>query len=125
MRLTSFRRSGYVSHSMFALRVLSIGGVVVMASAIIFGPLTGDFSGEGSEIAALAWGKVTLIDLYVGLAFFGAWVALRERRAVVVVFWWMGLVVLGNLAAAVYLAVVVFRADTLKQVLLGDRAETQ
>lgn len=108
---------------MVALRILSVVGVLVMASAISFGLVSGDFSGEGSEIVALAWGKVTLVDLYVGLAFFGAWVALRERRAVRVAAWWLGLVFLGNLAAAIYLAVAALRADTLEQVLLGSRVD--
>lgn len=110
---------------MVALRILSVVGVVAMASAILFGIASGDFSGEGSEIVALAWGKVTLVDLYVGLAFFGAWVALREKRAVPVAAWCIGLIVLGNLAAAVYLAAAALRADTLEQVLLGERAGTQ
>ena len=110
---------------MIALRILSIVGVVVMASAIIFGFVSGEFSEEGSEIVALAWGKVTLVDLYVGLAFFGAWVALREKRAVAVLAWWIGLVVLGNLAAAIYLAVAALRADTPEQLLLGNRANAR
>jgi hypothetical protein len=110
---------------MDALRILSIVGVVVMASAIIFGIASGDFSEEGGEIVALAWGKVSLVDLYVGLAFFGAWVAFREKRTVAVAAWWIGLVVLGNLAAAAYLAIAAFRADTPEQILLGRRADTQ
>lgn len=108
---------------MVAIRVLSVVGVVVMAVAIGFGFVSGDFSGEGSEIVALAWGKVTLVDLYVGLAFFGAWVAFRERSVLPVAGWWIGLVVLGNLAAAVYLAIAAFRTVTLTQLLLGDGAD--
>lgn len=108
---------------MIALRVLSVVGVLVMAYAIGMGFVAGDFSEEGSAIVALAWGKVTLIDLYTGLAFFGAWVAFREKNAIAIAAWWVGLVVLGNLAAAIYLAIAAFRVDTPTKLLLGHRAE--
>ena len=60
---------------MIAIRSLSLIGAMVMIVAIASAFATGDFFAEGSDIWALPWGKVTLIDLYVALAFFGAWVA--------------------------------------------------
>lgn len=90
-----------------------------MVAAIAFGFSSGDFSAEGAEIWALAWGKVTLIDLYVGLLLFGVWVALREGRWQRVVLWALLLVVLGNLAAALYLAISAFNSSNPRELLLG------
>lgn len=104
---------------MIAIRVFSVVAVLVMAGVIAFGFVSGDFTGEGSQILGLAWGKVTLVDLIVGLAIFGFWVALRERRVFSTVIWWVGLLVLGNFAAAVYLAWAGFTSDDVRELLLG------
>ena len=104
---------------MLAIRLVSIAAALVMAAAIAHGFAAGEFSAEGREILGLAWGRVTLIDLYVGLGLFGTWVAFRERSWPATLVWWMLLVVLGNLAAAGYLAFVSMRAESPRQVLLG------
>lgn len=57
---------------MIAVRVLSVVAVLVMVGVIAFGFVSGDFTAEGSQKWGLAWGKVTLVDLHVGLAVFGA-----------------------------------------------------
>lgn len=105
---------------MVFVRTLSVAATLVMVVIIIFGVSSGDFSAEAGEILGLAWGKVTLVDLYVGLALFGAWIGIRERRWLPVSIWWVGLVLLGNLAAALYLAVAAFRSRDLTQLLAGD-----
>ena len=105
---------------MVVVRAVSVVAVLVMAGAISFGLASGDFGAEGTEILALAWGKVTLIDLYVGLALFGTWVAFRERSWLGTIVWWVLLVVLGNFAAAVYLAIAAFRSANMPQLLTGD-----
>ena len=108
---------------MIALRAFSVVAVLVMAGVIVFGFVSGDFSGEGSQIWGLTWGKVTLVDLYVGLAIFGAWVVFRERRIVAIAIWWFALIVIGNLAAAFYLAWAAFRSTDVRELLLGrDRS---
>lgn len=109
---------------MVAVRVLSVLGVVVMTIAIGFGLASGDFSGQGAEILSLAWGKVTLTDLYVGLALFAGWISLRERNWFTTAMWWVALVALGNLAAAFYLSVAAFRSDDVSQLLLGRAADS-
>ncbi len=105
---------------MTAIRAFSVVAVLVMTGVIVFGFASGDFTGEGSEILGLAWGKVTLVDLYVGLAIFGIWVAVRERRLVSTAFWWITLVVLGNLAAAVYLAWAAFTSGDVRELTMGS-----
>lgn len=108
---------------MLAFRILSVLGVVTMAVVIAVGLMSGGFGDEGSAIWALWWGKVTLIDLYVGLVLFGAWVFVRERRPLAVALWWLGLVVLGNLAAALYLVIASFTASSVHELLPGEREQ--
>lgn len=105
---------------MVAIRLISVLFVVLMAVTIVYGFAGGDFSEEGSEILGLAWGRVTLIDLYVGLGLFGVWIAFRERSWPRTLLWWLFLVVLGNLTAALYVAVAAIRAEDPRQVLLGE-----
>ena len=107
---------------MRANRVLSILGLVVMLAVIVYGLVSGDFFEEGSSMLSLIWGRVTLVDLYVGLIFFAVWVAQREKRTVVVAVWWLALVVLGNLAAAVYLVRASFKSIGIGELLLGSEA---
>lgn len=92
-----------------------------MAVAIAVAFATGDFFAEGSAIWAVPWGKVTLIDLYIGLAFFAAWVWFREGSRPKTLAWWVGLAALGNLAAAMYLAMAAFSARNVAELLAGDR----
>ena len=94
-----------------------------MAVVIAVGLMSGGFGDEGSAIWVLWWGKVTLIDLYVGLVLFGAWVFVRERRPLAVALWWLGLVVLGNLAAALYLGIASFTASSVHELLTGERGQ--
>ena len=106
---------------MRALRATTGLLTAVMAVTIAYGFAAGSFSDEGGTILDLAWGRVTLIDLYVGLALFGGWIVLRERswRAVP---WLIALVFLGNLATAAYAFLAAVRADSTGEVLTG-RAE--
>lgn len=101
------------------VRILSVVLTLVMLATIIYGFTTGDFAEEGSEILGLAWGRVTLIDLYVGVVIFGTWVAVRETSWLVRIAWWAALVVLGNLAAAIYLMVASFTSDDADDLMFG------
>jgi hypothetical protein len=94
-----------------------------MAITIVYGIAAGSFGDEGSTILDLAWGRVTLIDLYVGLALFGGWVLWRERsrRAVP---WLISFVFLGNLATALYAFVAAVRSDTPAEFLTGRAASS-
>ena len=68
---------------MTAIRTVSGLGVAAMVIALILGFANGDFSGEGGQILDLVWGRVTLIDLYVGIAIFGVFMIWRERSPVI------------------------------------------
>lgn len=105
---------------MFTARIVGWLATLAMAAAIIYGFANGEFGDQGSAIWALEWGKVTLIDLYVGLAIFGAWVALRESSWVRIALWWAALVVLGNFAAGVYVVRTAMTSENVNELLLGE-----
>ena len=101
------------------VRVLSIVLTLVMLAIIGYGLVNGDFAEEGGAILDLVWGRVTLVDLYVGVIIFGTWVAVRESSWLVRIAWWIALVVLGNLAAAVYLMVASFTSTDPEELMFG------
>jgi len=91
-----------------------------MVAAIAYGFINGNFADNASEIWALPWGKVSLIDLYAGLVLFAAWVAVRETSRVRIGLWWVALMTLGNLAAGAYLLGALFNADDTTELLTGN-----
>lgn len=52
------------------------------------------------------WFKVTIFDLYLGLAFFSIWVFLRERFFIALC-WTLGFILGGNLLTAIYMLLAV------------------
>ena len=85
------------------MKWIGLAAFVVMLGMISYGFVSGDgFTTEGGLLMDLAWGRVTLVDLYVALAIIGAWIVKREgwRRATP---WLAGLVVGGSLTAGLYL----------------------
>lgn len=102
---------------MTAIRTVSALGVAAMALALIYGFTSGDFSGEGGQILDLVWGRVTLIDLYVGIAVFGVFLVWRERSPAIAIPWLVAFVVLGNLATAAYVLVASMRAGSVEDLL--------
>jgi hypothetical protein len=103
---------------MRTIRVVTAVLTAVMAITIIAGFVAGDFSDEGSTILDLAWGRVTLIDLYVGLALFGGWVLIRER-GIAAVPWLLSFVVLGNLTTAAYALKASLQSESVAEFLTG------
>ena len=106
---------------MVAIRIVTVALTIVMFAAIVVAMTTGDFSGEGSWILENPWGRMSLIDIYVGIALFAGWVFLREGSAWVAVLWLPVFVILGNAGTALYAAIVAFRADDIRSFLLGAR----
>ncbi|MBW2472191.1 MAG: DUF1475 family protein [Deltaproteobacteria bacterium] len=96
---------------------------VIMFVAIAIATATGDFGEEGSLLLDAPWGRMTLIDLYVGVALIFGWVILRERKLWVALLWLPVFVVLGHGGTALYAALAAFRSDDVEQFLLGWRAQ--
>jgi hypothetical protein len=77
-------------------------GAGAMGLALAHGFLQGDFWREGGQLMDMPWGRVSLVDVYTGLALFAGWVVHRERRAWAAAAWVAGLVLLGNFTACLY-----------------------
>jgi hypothetical protein len=107
---------------MVAIRIVTVTLTVIMFAAIVVAMTTGDFGSEGSWILDNPWGRMSLIDIYVGIALFAGWVLLRERSPWVAVLWIPAFVVLGNAGTALYAAIAAFRTDDIRAFLLGARA---
>ena len=108
---------------MRATIVLAGLGASLMFALIGYAVVVGTFWQEGSVLFALAWGKVTLADLYVGFALFSGWVLFREAsKARALAF--VGLVMcLGNAFAALYVLLALVRSrGSWSRFWLGHRS---
>jgi hypothetical protein len=84
--------------------------LAAMTAALVWGFTTGDFWREGAALMAMPWGVVSIVDVYAGGALFAGWIAARERSWPRTAAWVVAIVVLGNLATAVY-ALLAWRAS--------------
>lgn len=98
--------------------------VGVMLLGIGYGSAAGGFGDDFSSLWSLPWGRVSLIDLYAGLAIFGAWIAYREKSLGRTVLWSIALLTLGNLAAGVYLVQAARTSGDVAALLVGDSSRT-
>jgi magnesium-transporting ATPase (P-type) len=91
----------------------SLIGVLVMGAVLFYGFVWGDFSGEGSQLLAMPWGIVSLIDVYLMFFLFSGWVFYREKSKLVALLWFVLTLVLGALTAYFYtfLALIRSRGD--------------
>jgi hypothetical protein len=94
---------------------LLIGGcLAVMTAAIAWGFAAGEFWREGAVLLSLPWGVISIVDVYAGGALFSGWIAMRERSIPRTAAWVAAIVVLGNLATALYALIALWTAG-------GDR----
>ena len=86
------------------MRIVGIIVTIAMASALAYGFTSGaGFGAEGSQLLDLVWGRVTVIDLYLMLGVFAAWIWTRESNKFEALAWTVALALLGSLAAGIYL----------------------
>ena len=105
---------------MKAFRLFAITGTLIMFLALIYGFIAGDFFKEGSILISLAWGKVSLIDVYIGFFLFSGWVLFREEKWITAVMWIILIMVLGNFITCLYVTIESFRSgDNVKLFWLG------
>jgi hypothetical protein len=110
--------------SMVFVRFLTGLGTLVMAAAIVWGFATASFTEEGAALLDLAWGRVTLIDIYLAFLLVWGWIAWREGSAVRAVAGVGGTLVLGSLALFGYAFLASLRAGDPVELLLGRRSTT-
>ena len=107
---------------MTGIRIFTVTLTVIMFVAIGVSMATGSISEEGSLLLDTAWGRMSLIDIYVGAALIAGWVYLREANPWVLLFWIPVFIVLGHGGTALYAAIAAFRSDDVTSFLLGARA---
>lgn len=83
-------------------KLISILGVLAMFAALINGFTRGDFFGEGSQLFAMPWGIVSLVDLYTGFALFSCWIIYREKSLPIAILWTIAMMTLGFFAGSLY-----------------------
>lgn len=83
-------------------KLISILGVLAMSAVLINGFTRGDFFGEGSQLLAMPWGIVSLVDLYTGFILFSMWIIYREKSLPVAILWTIAMMVLGFFAGSLY-----------------------
>lgn len=83
-------------------KIVSLLGVLAMTVVLVFGFTQGDFFGEGSQLLAMPWGIVSLVDLYTGFVLFSGWIIYREESRPVAILWTIAMLTLGFFAASLY-----------------------
>lgn len=83
-------------------KLIAFLGVITMTVVLIYGFAVGDFSGEGSQLASMPWGIVSLVDLYTGFTLFSAWIIYREKSLPVAILWTVAMMTLGFFAGSLY-----------------------
>ncbi len=85
-------------------RNLALLGALIMVLMIIYSLSTNTFTTDGSILLSMAWGQMSMVDLYIGfLAVFG-WICYREKETLTRVIWFILLMTTGSLATCLYIA---------------------
>ena len=103
-------------------KIIAIVGLFAMTAVLANGFINGDFTQDGAALLANPWGMVSFVDLYVGFSLFSIWIAFREKKILVAIFWIILMMVLGFFTGSLYLLLALLRAkgDWLA-FFLGDR----
>ena len=83
-------------------KIISILGILAMTAVLIYGFTIGDFAGEGSQLASMPWGIVSLVDLYTGFTLFSMWIIYREKSLPIAILWTVAMLTLGFFAGSLY-----------------------
>ena len=83
-------------------KVVALMGLLAMGSILLYAFTNGNLGEEGKELTSMAWGIVSLVDLYVGFALFSGWIVYREKSLVRSVVWVVLMMVLGFFTASLY-----------------------
>lgn len=83
-------------------KLVSLLGFLAMTAVLVNGFTRGDFFGEGSQLLAMPWGIVSLVDLYTGFVLFSGWIIYREKSLATAILWTIAMLALGFFAGSVY-----------------------
>lgn len=105
--------------------MLAIVCTIIMLFTLVYGFIRGDFFKEGNILTSLAWGKVSLIDVYVGFLLFSGWVLYREEKLSLAVLWIILIMLFGNFITSLYVTITLFKCgENLPWFWLGKHYKT-
>ena len=87
---------------MLIAKIIAFAGMLAQGGILIYGFTQGDFSAAGGFFLHDPWGIVSLVDVYVGFAFFSGWVSYREKKWWIAILWIIAIMILGNFPAGLY-----------------------
>ena len=106
-------------------KVFAVTGTLIMFFTLAYGFIAGDFFKEGSILFSMAWGKVSLIDVYIGFFLFSAWIIYREEKWATAALWILAIMILGNFITCLYATIALFKSnDNFKQFWLGRHSKS-
>jgi hypothetical protein len=105
--------------AMTTIRVTAAIGLLTMLAVVVRAFAVASFAQDGAALIGLAWGQVTLVDLYLALLLGWLWVVWRERSPLRAALWLVATVTLGSIALLGYVLIAALRADTPTALLLG------
>jgi hypothetical protein len=104
------------------IRIAAAVGLAAMLAVIVWASVTASFGEDGSTLLELAWGRVTLVDLYLSLLLGWAWIAWREGSVARALLWLVAIVTTGSVALLGYVVIASLRTDSVPGLLVGARA---
>jgi hypothetical protein len=104
-------------------KVISFLGVVTISVAIGYAFAVGDFGSEGSQLLAMPWGIVSLVDLYVGFSLFAMWIIHREASWLSALVWVALLMVLGFFIGSLYVLLALYKSNGNWDLFWNGRAQ--
>ncbi len=106
---------------MKAAKIFAVTGTLIMFFTLAYGFIAGDFFKEGSILFSMAWGKVSLIDVYIGFFLFSAWVLYREEKLMTALLWIISIMILGNFVTCLYATIALYKSgENFKRFWLGQ-----
>jgi hypothetical protein len=110
---------------MKAAKVFAVLVTLIMFLTLVYGFIAGNFFTEGSILFSMAWGKVSLIDVYIGFFLFSAWVLYREENSLTAALWILSIMVLGNFITGLYATIALFNSgEDFKRFWLGKHHQS-
>jgi hypothetical protein len=106
-------------------KAFAVTGTLIMFLTLTYGFIIGDFFKEGSILFSMAWGKVSLVDVYIGFFLFSAWIIYREEKWITAVLWILSIMVLGNFITCLYATIALYKSqEDFKRFWLGKHFQS-
>lgn len=91
------------------LKVLYVVVLLAMLSVTTWASLKESILSIPAAVCGDPWFVATLFDAYFGFLFFFLWVCYKEKSVVLKIVWFFAIMILGNIAMAIYMLVNLFR----------------